>query len=247
METTQVMKPATRAVVLGLVGGYVDAVGYVMLRGLFPNHVTGNLPLAAAGRSSSVLPALAMVPLWLLAVVGVSVAAGRAARRSSSTALAAALGLEAGLLAVFLGVGLMLVPDPQTLTAWTQTVVTGAGVCAMAAQSVVSRLAGYAYPTTMVTGTLTLLGMDWAQVLAGQQPAEERARLLRQVRALGRVAAAFAAGAAAGGLLVGDLRFWALLAPLAAVVACGLSERAGRRRQPQTQPGPPVPADLRTG
>lgn len=61
------------------------------------------------------------------------------------------------------------------------------------------------------------------------------------------VVAAFAAGAAAGGLLVGDLRFWALLAPLAAVVACGLSERAGRRRQPQTQPVPPVPAALRTG
>lgn len=241
------MKPATRAVVLGLVGGYVDVVGYVMLRGLFPNHVTGNLPIAAAGRSSSVLPALAMVPLWLLAVIGVSVVAGRAARRDASTGLPAALGLEAGLLAVFIGLGLALIPDPRASTAWTQAIVTGAGVCAMAAQSVVSRLAGYAYPTTMVTGTLTLLGMDWAQVFGGRQSAEERARLLCQVRALGRVAAAFAAGAAAGGLLVDDLRFWALLAPLGAVVACGLSERAGLRPQPQTLPGPPAAAALRTG
>ena len=65
--------PATRwdtrrAVTLGLVGGYVDAGGFVMLRGPSPNHLTGNLLVAAAHPGSQFLPALLWVPCWLLTV-----------------------------------------------------------------------------------------------------------------------------------------------------------------------------------
>jgi uncharacterized membrane protein YoaK (UPF0700 family) len=221
------MTPAMRAVTLALVGGYVDAVGYVMLRGLFPNHVTGNLPIAAAHGGVQVLPALLMVPLWLAAVVGVAGVAGQVRRRDPFRVLARVLALEAALLGGFLLLGVSLVPRPDSSTVVTQTVVTGAGVLAMAAQSVVSRLAGYAYPTTMVTGTLTLLGMDLAQMRSGPQPDEDHSRLRGQVQTLGRAVVAFAAGAGLGGLAVHRAHFWALALPLVAVVTCAVRESAG--------------------
>lgn len=90
---------------LALVGGYVDAVGYVMLRGLFTNHVTGNLPIAAAHRGVQVLPVLLMVPLWLAAVVGVAGVAGQVHRRDPSRVLPTVLALEAVLLGGFLVIG----------------------------------------------------------------------------------------------------------------------------------------------
>ncbi len=238
------MTPATRAVTLALVGGYVDAVGYVMLRGLFPNHVTGNLPIAAAHGGMHVLPALLMVPLWLAAVVAVAGVAGQVRERDPSRVLPTVLALEAVLLGVFLVLGVSLVPGPDASTSVTQTIVTGAGVLAMAAQSVVSRLAGYAYPTTMVTGTLTLLGMDGAQVLFRRQSDDERFRLRGQVRALGRAVIAFAAGAGLGGMAVHRLQFWAIALPLAAIGMCAVRERAGAplpAPRPPEQPAPAAP------
>ncbi|HUR22428.1 MAG TPA: YoaK family protein [Acidimicrobiales bacterium] len=220
---------------LALVGGYVDAVGYVMLRGLFPNHVTGNLPIAATHGGRHVLPAILMVPLWLAAVVAVAGVAGQVRQRDPSRVLPTVLALEAALLGAFLLLGVTLVPRADASSVVTQTIVTGAGVTAMAAQSVVSRLAGYAYPTTMVTGTLTLLGMDGAQVLFRQHAADDRARLWAQIAALAGAVTAFAAGAGLGGLAVHRLQFWAITVPLVAVAACALSEREEPSRVPQSQ------------
>jgi uncharacterized membrane protein YoaK (UPF0700 family) len=135
--------------------------------------------------------------------------------------------------------GVRLVPDPHASTLLTQAVVGAAGVCAMATQSVVSRLGGYAYPTTMVTGTLTLLGMDSAQALFGQHGPAERDAVLGRVKALARVVVAFAAGAGLGGVAVARVNFWALAVPLVVVGLCARQElRAGLR----TAPPAPVPA-----
>jgi uncharacterized membrane protein YoaK (UPF0700 family) len=211
---------ATRAVTLGLVGGYVDTVGYIMLRGLFPNHVTGNLPIAAAHPGRTAIPLLIMVPVFFAAVVAAAVAAGRIGRRDSAAVLPAILAAEAALLGLFLLLGVALVADRDASTLLTQTIVGAAGVCAMGVQSVVTRLGGYVFPTTMVTGTLTLLGMDTAQVLDGGQPAGERAVVIRRVKAFSRVVAAFAVGAGLGGLMAANVHFWAMAFPVAAVALC---------------------------
>ena len=93
-------------------------------------------------------------------------------------------------------------------------------MCAMGVQSVVTRLGGYVFPTTMVTGTLTLLGMDSAQALFGSQPDGERAVVVRRVKAFSRVVLAFAVGAGVGGLMTAVVQFWAIVLPLAAVGLC---------------------------
>ncbi len=211
---------ATRAGTLGLVGGYVDTVGYIMLRGLFPNHVTGNLPIAAANPGKAAIPLLIMVPLFFAAVLAAAAVAGRIRRRDASAVLPVILGVEAALLGLFLVLGVSLVPDRDASTLITQTLVGAAGVCAMGVQSVVTRLGGYVFPTTMVTGTLTLLGMDTAQVLDGALPAGERAVVVRRVKAFARVVLAFAVGAALGGLMTAVVRFWAMALPVAAVALC---------------------------
>ncbi len=211
----------TRAVVLGFVGGYVDTVGYAMLRGLFPNHVTGNLPIAAAHPGQEAIPLLVMVPLWLGAVV---VAAAWAKTRRSP-GLGPLLAAEAGLLAVFLVLGVALVPHRNASTLVTQTIVGGAGVCAMGVQSVVTRLGGYAFPTTMVTGTLTLLGMDIAD-------RDQGVAVTHRIKVFSRVVVAFGVGAAVAGLTTPHLSFWAALVPLAAVAVCALREvRSGPGRE----------------
>lgn len=90
----------------------------------------------------------------------------------------------------------------------------------MGVQSVVTWLGGYVFPTTVVTGTLTLLGMDTAQVLIGPQPSADRAVVVRRVKAFGRVVLDFAVGAAFGGLMTAAVRFWAIVLPVAAVALC---------------------------
>jgi uncharacterized membrane protein YoaK (UPF0700 family) len=211
-------------VTLGLVGGYVDAVGFVMLRGLFPNHVTGNLPVAAAHPGWQSLPALVMVPCWLLTVIVVGAGAGALGRQQPALVLPALMAAETILLALLLVAGIALVPNPHASTLVTQTLVGAAGVAAMATQSVVTRLGGYAYPTTMVTGTLTLLGMDAATVIFALPSALGRPALLRQIKALARVVLAFAVGAGLGGLFGVRLHFWAIVLPVVAVAACVLGE-----------------------
>lgn len=216
---------ATRAVTLGLVGGYVDTVGYIMLRGLFPNHVTGNLPIAAAQPGKQALPLLVMVPLFFVAVVAAAAAAGRMGRRDPSAGLPGVLAAEAVLLGLFLVLGVALVPDRDASTLLTQTVVGAAGVCAMGVQSVATRLGGYVFPTTMVTGTLTLLGMDVAE--ARQNPA-----IVPRIKAFARVVAAFAVGAALGGLMAALVGFWAIALPVVAVASCARGEVSFGRRAP---------------
>jgi uncharacterized membrane protein YoaK (UPF0700 family) len=215
---------ATRAVTLGLVGGYVDTVGYIMLRGLFPNHVTGNLPIAAAHPGKQAIPLLIMVPLWLAAVVAAAGVTKRMERRGGSVVLPALLGAEGALLALFLLLGVVLVPDRDASTLLTQSIVGGAGVVAMAVQSVVTRVGGYVFPTTMVTGTLTLLGMDMGQALAGDRTDKERPVVVRRIKAFSRVVVAFAVGAALGGLLTAVLHFWAIALPVAAVGLCAAGQ-----------------------
>jgi uncharacterized membrane protein YoaK (UPF0700 family) len=223
------------------VGGYVDTTGYLMLRGLFPNHVTGNLPIAAAHPGRQVIPALVLVPLWFVAVVLAAGAAGRIEPRRPGFVLPALLGAEAALLGLFLVCGVALIPDVHSVTLVDQGLVAGAGVCAMATQSVVSRLGGYAYPTTMVTGTLTLLGMDSAQALFRRHPPEARAAVLGRVKALARVVLAFATGAGVSALVTNRVHFWAIALPFLAVVLCARRELAvpGPERVAVTGPDRP--------
>ncbi len=96
-----------RGVVLAAVGGYLDTLGFMMLGGLFVNHVTGNIVLAAAHPGRESLPEIVMFPVFFVMVVVGTALAGAAERRRPSLGITVALAAEALFLGLFMVLGLL--------------------------------------------------------------------------------------------------------------------------------------------
>jgi uncharacterized membrane protein YoaK (UPF0700 family) len=141
---------------------------------------------------------------------------------------------EALFLALFLVLGTILFPSPGASGLLAEIIVGAAGVSAMAIQTAVTRLAGYLFPTNMVTGTMTVLGMDTAGLLFRfHSSAAERVTISRRAREYGRVVLGFAAGAAVAAVVTSLIGFWAAAVPLAVIALAARHEfvtalRAGR-------------------
>src|SRR6185295_18207090 len=89
---------------LGGVAGYVDAAGFLALFGMFTAHLTGQLATSAEvfdGQTHSGLTVhLAMIPVFILSVVGCTLFS-RTRRRRGHSQLTSALGLMTSALAAF--------------------------------------------------------------------------------------------------------------------------------------------------
>ena len=143
---------SSRGVALAAVGGYLDTLGFMMLDGLFVNHVTENIILAAAQPGRDSLPELVMFPVFFLAVVAGTVLAGRAERRRAARGIPVVLVAEAVLLAIFLLLGVILFPTPAASGLLAQIAVGAVGVSAMAIQTVTTRLAATSTQPTWSPG-----------------------------------------------------------------------------------------------
>jgi uncharacterized membrane protein YoaK (UPF0700 family) len=223
-----------RGVVLAAVGGYLDTLGFMMLGGLFVNHVTGNIVLAAADPGRESLPEIVMFPVFFVMVVVGTALAGRAERVKTSFGIPVALAAEAFFLLAFLILGRVLFPEPGASGMVAEIVVGAAGVSAMAIQTAVTRLAGYLFPTNMVTGTMTMLGMDTAGLLLRLHSSpEERAMAGRRAREFSRVVAGFASGAALAAVVTSAVGFWAAVLPFAVIALAARHEfRRALRPEP---------------
>lgn len=97
-------------------------------------------------------------------------------------------------------------------------VVDSVGFGQLAVRTVATRLTGHAFPTNMVTGTMTMLGMETARLVAPTDgPAEQTARRAR-ARQLAHAVLGFAGGAVAAAALTTRLDFWAGAVPVAIIV-----------------------------
>jgi uncharacterized membrane protein YoaK (UPF0700 family) len=218
-------------VVLAAVGGYLDTLGFMMLGGLFVNHVTGNIVLASADPGRESLPEIVMFPIFFVMVVVGTAVAGAAERRRPSSGIPAALTAEALFLGLFMVLGLLFVPSPGSSGLVAEIVVGAAGVSGMAIQTAVTRLAGYLFPTNMVTGTMTQLGMDTAGLLFRlHRSDDERTVASRRAREFARVVAGFAVGAALAAVFTSYVDFWAAVVPLAVITLAARREFAGAYR-----------------
>jgi uncharacterized membrane protein YoaK (UPF0700 family) len=203
-------------VVLSVIAGAVDAIGFLALGGLFTAHITGNIVVLAAhyvtGGFSEVGPLLA-VPVFIIVLGLVTVASGtiEGTGRSSRRAL---LVLQAALLAGCLGlvVGLGPFPNPDSPTA---VLVGMLAVASMATQNALVKLALPGAPSTAVmTTNTTQLTIDLATLLRSPEKREDRARARRRAGVTFPSIVGFVVGCAAGAVLEVHCALWALGLPV---------------------------------
>jgi uncharacterized membrane protein YoaK (UPF0700 family) len=222
---------------LALVAGFVDAVGYLTLHGLFIAHMSGNTVKfgveAGRGNLGAAAPVGVAVLLFVAGVALGTVAAELAARRRVRAVAAAVLAIQAGLIASFLFYGRSVVAGGQvsdhSLSGFY--VLAALGVLSMGIQTAALRqFGGQSINTTYVTGVLTALTQETTNYLfwlhdRGRR--DERHSFLgrvlglgsrqdarRRVVLLGSVFLAYAAGGIAGSFSDGRIQLWSLLAPL---------------------------------
>jgi uncharacterized membrane protein YoaK (UPF0700 family) len=211
--------------VLSTIAGAVDVIGFLGLGGLFTAHITGNLVVLAAhyvtGAFSQIGPLLS-VPVFV-AVLGIVTVlfANKSVRGARRTLLI----LQAGLLAVFLGLAAKLGPftNPDTGTA---VFVGMLGIAAMATQNALVKLGLPGFPSTAVmTTNTTQLTVDLARVGRHIGKSEDITRARRRARITFPSVAGFVAGCGAGGFLELHFGLRALLLPvILAVIAVPLGE-----------------------
>ena len=202
---------------LSLVAGAVDAIGFLGIGGLFAAHVTGNLAVLAAhfvtGLFGQIAPLLA-VPMFMTLVYLVTLGAGRL-QRAGIAPMAPLLALHATLLCALLAIGLAFQPfwDPDRPLAILSGMVA---VAAMATQNATVRIALTRTPSTAVmTANITQWSVDLATIAQRDAAPAARAQARERARVTFPCIAGFLAGCALGALLQLAIGMWSLAAPVA--------------------------------
>jgi uncharacterized membrane protein YoaK (UPF0700 family) len=236
VEAIVVVAPA-----LASVAGFVDAVGFITLRGLFVAHMSGNSVKfgvdAGRGTLSAAAPAGVAVVLFVGGVAVGTVAAELASRRRLRSVAGIVLAVQTALIAAFMLYGTTLLHDHRIAgrSLGGFYVLAALAVLSMGMQtSALRQLGGRTISTTYVTGVLTSLAQEatnyafWLR--DGSRRDEEHSFLSRvlklgsrddsrgRVLLLGRVWLAYGGGAVLGSYLEGRIELWALLAPLTVLV-----------------------------
>ena len=217
---------AAQGIALGFIAGYVDTVGFVALFGLFTAHVTGNFILIGselASPTSGVLIKFVAFFTFVLAVAFTRLAVLWLGRSGKPVLLNLYL-LQAACLLLFLVLGTLALPivsagDPLAILAGA------AAAAAMGVQNAGSRLVlQHLTPTTVMTGNVTQLVIDWVDIARGAADETARARSSKFFWPI----VAFAVGAIGGAFAYVSLAFMSLILPIAALAWLCIGERRHR-------------------
>jgi uncharacterized membrane protein YoaK (UPF0700 family) len=210
------------ALILGGVGGWVDAVGFLTLFGLFTAHLSGNtarfgVEVGQGAIGTALTYAVPIVVFFTGVVAGVWY---QAAHQDRNT-LPALLAVEAVLVTVFMVLGTVL-HHGGDLTPRSPAYY-GLAVAATAAMGLQSsslrRVCDVEVHTTFVTGMVTALAVEVVGSLRHEPEAPRRARLH------GSLVAAYIVGAVSGSALETPWRFWSLAIPVAVLVVLTVATR----------------------
>jgi uncharacterized membrane protein YoaK (UPF0700 family) len=206
------MRPTVPSL-LSFNGGYVDAIGYLSLQGLFTAHVTGNFVTVGAALifgTSGVLAKLLALPVFCLVILVTRLASFKLPARCPILETVLTLKLLLLLVAAVLAIALGPFADGDGAPA---IIVGMTLVSAMAIQNAVHRIhLGAAPPTTLMTGTTTQIMIDTADMIRGVHGAARDA-ITSRLRQMCIAAASFISGAAAGALLFNGIGKWCFVLP----------------------------------
>jgi uncharacterized membrane protein YoaK (UPF0700 family) len=226
----------TTVAVLSATAGHIDAVGLLLLVGLFPAHVTGELVgliTAVGGGHHLTHPSrFAVLPVFVLALVLAAVVT-RQKRKAGASPRSALLGLMTLSLAVCTASGFLSLFGSKLDPAWVLALREGSVVSAMAFQNAFTREApASACPTTVMTGNLTHFVFELVEALAAKlRPStteETHARLVprSRLRLVATALGAFVVGGVLGSYLAGLVGAFSFGVPMLA--ALGLWRRVAR-------------------
>jgi uncharacterized membrane protein YoaK (UPF0700 family) len=206
---------------LSLNAGYVDALGYLALEGLFTAHVTGNFVTVAAALvfgTSGVVTKLSALPVFCVVVVlarfaSYGLPAGGRNTLTAAMTLKFVLLFLAAVLAIHWGPFI----DRHSSREWVTGMIL---VAAMAIQNATDRIhLSSTPPSTIMTGNTTQIMIDLADCLRGLAPDARRVKIAR-LRQLSTAVTAFAVGAALAAVLYSTVSMWSFAgAPLLAGLA----------------------------
>jgi len=196
----QIGHPQLVGFALTVVAGWIDAVGFLRLGGLYVSFMSGNTTQLGTGIGSLELVS-AVMPAFLvmLFVVGALAAALLRGLMTAQRLLPVSLGIESALIATALGLSFTSAPSALTLAPLP---------LAMGMQNVIGRSIGSG--RTFVTGSLVRLGEELAAAALGQRNRWPEPALTWT---------AMMAGAAAGAWVQSIEPWVALALPLAAALA----------------------------
>lgn len=193
-------------VLLTVVGGAIDTIGFIALFGFFTAHVTGNLVLAGAAWVSGgtgIWIKLAAIPLFIVTVAITKYFIDHSDEKNK-TLSHLFLG-EAIFLGGFMLSGLYFEPfnNPKSFTV---ALTGGLGLIALAIRNTSSKtLIKHISPSTMMTGNTTQLGIDLSNYVRHKTP-ENRQKLLQSLS----IVSGFIIGAFLGAILYLYLDFWSV-------------------------------------
>lgn len=193
-------------VLLTVVGGAIDTIGFITLFGFFTAHVTGNLVMAGSGLvngEDGLWIKLAALPLFVLTVMVTKIFIDRS--QKPVLILSHLFLAEALFLTAFMVAGLCYQPfvDAGDIT----VAITGAlGLIALALRNTASKtVIKKMSPTVLMTGNTTQLGINLTDYLNNRS--SENAKDLAHSSVL---VFSFLIGALLGALLYLKLSFWAV-------------------------------------
>jgi uncharacterized membrane protein YoaK (UPF0700 family) len=219
-------------IVLSVIAGATDSIGFLGLNGLFTAHITGNLVVLAAhlvAGEPTIFSYILSVPVFMLVLFLTRLLAGGLERAGRET-LGPLLLLQLLSLALFLVLCVTAGPwiDPNA----TAAVLAGMfGIAAMAVQNALVQISLTNTPTTAVmTTNVTHFMLDLGGVLVGDDPAEVAKARSRAMHTL-PVIVGFATGCGLGAACQAAAGLWSLAMPtglallaLAIGVWCGGAE-----------------------
>ena len=217
----------TLVLILSVIAGSTDVIGFLGLNGLFTAHITGNLVMLAAhliAGDVDILASMLSVPVYIVIMFLTRLIALRLARNNKPT-LRPLLALQMLLLVGFLALGNAAPPAANALQGVTAGML---GVAAMAVQTALVQISLTGAPSTAVMTTniahFTLALADW---VSGTRVA--RTRMIELLPAILGFTIGSAVGAA-GEVLWG---LYALVAPIGlALLTVAVAHPPSRRQAP---------------